>query len=254
MAAPWDTLVTVWQIDRLWLVFLGATLAGLIRGFSGFGTAMIFVPLAAQALPPVFVLAALIVMDVIGPLPAIPAALRQGDLRELVQLGAGALVGLPVGIAILSDLSPEVFRYAASLLTLGLLVALMGGLRYHGRLGPPLIAATGALSGVLAGAAGLAGPPAIMLYMARARPVAVIRANLFLFLLGVDVLMLALFAVTGLLTAQPVMIGVLLIAPYILALRIGAALFDPTREILYRRVAYGVIAASALSGLPLLKG
>ena len=47
------------------------------------------------------------------------------------------------------------------------------------------------------------------------------------------------------------LLGVLLILPYMAGNLIGARFFRPEQEGIYRRVAYLLIAASALSGLPL---
>jgi len=55
----------------------------------------------------------------------------------------------------------------------------------------------------------------------------------------------------GELNWTPVVIGLMMAVPNILGNMIGAAIFDPERESLYRAVAYGVIAVSAISGLPL---
>lgn len=235
----------------LWFAFVGATLAGLVRGFSGFGTAMVYLPFAAQVLPPVWVLITLVVMDLFGPLPAVPRALRDGQPREVLRLAAGALIGLPFGVAVLTQLPPEFFRYTVSLLSLVLVALLIAGIRYRGRLSAPLILGTGSASGFMAGAAGLPGPPAILFYMASPLPAAVIRANLMLFLVVTDIMMLGIFGATGLITAAPVIIGLLLVLPYLVAISLGSALFRPGYERLYRAVGYAIIAVSALSGLPL---
>jgi uncharacterized protein len=100
----------------LGLLVLGAVLAGLVRGFTGFGTALVYMPFAAQVLPPVWGLVTLIVIDLIGPLPAVPRALRDGDPPDVLRLGAGAVVGVPLGALVLTALDPEVFRYTLSAL------------------------------------------------------------------------------------------------------------------------------------------
>ena len=89
-----------------------------------------------------------------------------------------------------------------------------------------------------------------MLYMASRMPVAVIRANFLLYLLSIDVMMIAIFLGVGLLSVEAVMIGAILVLPYMAANRAGAWLFDPKAEGTFRRVAYLVIAASAILGLP----
>ena len=86
--------------------------------------------------------------------------------------------------------------------------------------------------------------------MARPLPVQVIRASVLLFLVASDILIFGLFAVRGLLAPAPLVLGLCLIVPYLLAIALGARIFDPRHHRAYRRVAYTIIAASALSGLP----
>ncbi|MEL7116914.1 MAG: sulfite exporter TauE/SafE family protein, partial [Pseudomonadota bacterium] len=69
--------------EGLWLLAIGALLAGLVRGFSGFGTAMVYLPFAAEVFPPVWVLITLLVIDGLGPIPAVPRALRDGQPRDV---------------------------------------------------------------------------------------------------------------------------------------------------------------------------
>ena len=81
-----------------------------------------------------------------------------------------------------------------------------------------------------------------------------IRANTMLFLIGYDLLILCLFLVKGLLLLAPLVLGIILILPNLLGNMAGAAIFRPELEKTYRVVAYAVIAASAISGLPIWNG
>ncbi len=243
-------LSQVFAFDGLWLLLFGVVLAGLVRGFSGFGTAMVYMPFAAQVLPPVWALITLCLIDLVGPLPAVPRALRDGHVRDVLWLAAGALVGLPAGVWLLTRLQPGVFRYSVSLLTVVLLVLLILGLRYRGQVTRALTIGIGMLCGVFGGAVGLAGPPVILLYMARPLPVAAIRASILLFLLASDAILIVVFASGGLLELKPVLLSGILTLPYFFAVWIGSLVFDPSHETVYRWVAYAIIAGSALSGLP----
>jgi len=237
--------------DGLWLLVLATLVAGLVRGFSGFGTAMVYLPVAGQILSPFEALTTLIIMDLIGPWPNIPRALRDGHKRDILRLGIGLIVALPLGVYALSLVAPEVFRYGVSVISVLLLVLLMSGFRYPGRLGRRMIYGTGALGGFLAGSVGLPGPPVIMLYMASGRAAYVVRANLLMYLVLADIVMLAVLHSFGHLVTEAIWIGVILAIPYLLANIAGAAIFNPKREGAYRALAYVIIAASALSGLPL---
>ena len=233
---------------------LGALLAGIVRGFTGFGTAMVFLPFAGAVLHPVAALVSLITMDIFGPLPLVPNALRKGHPRDIALMGIGMLALLPVGLFFLTRMESETYRYIVSLATMVALVLLVSGFRYSGRLTRPLIVATGGLGGFLGGAAGVPGPPVMVLYMASRLPAEVVRANLILFLLMADVLIFPILALQGQLSLTPMIIGLMALVPYMAGGGIGAALFDPEKESIYRVVAYFVIAGSAILGLPFVLG
>lgn len=241
------------QPGALWLG-LAALLAGLVRGFAGFGSGLVFMPFAAAVLPPAQAVVALVVMDVLGPLPNIPAALRTGDPREVGRLALGMAVGLPVGLAALVLAAPETFRWGVSLMALATVAALAAGWSWRGARGGAATAGAGFLSGIVGGATGLPGPPVILYYMAAAIPPAQVRANLTMFLVLVDVGMVGLLGATGRLEAAAVVTGLLLLVPFSLANLLGSRLFRPERVRAYRLAAFALIAGAALAGLPVWGG
>ena len=244
-------LVQALATEGFLLLAVGSVLAGLVRGFSGFGTAMVYLPFAAQVLDPVWVLVTMLVIDLLGPIPAVPRAIRDGQPRDVLRLCAGAIVGAPIGLAILLALQPTAFRYAIAAMTAFLLVLLISGFRYRGRITRSLIYGTGAFAGLTGSSVGLPGPPVILLYMARPLAASVIRANILLFLFLLDALMIILFSIKGLMVIEPVAIGLCLLPLYATSIVIGTAIFDPAREAVYRWVAYAIIAASVVGGLPI---
>ena len=246
-----EVLAEVFALDGLWILALGALLAGIVRGFTGFGNAMVYLPAAGQVLGPFEALTSLVVMELVAPLMHVPRALRDGHPGDVLRLGAGALVAVPMGIYILTLVAPEVFRWSVSIVALTLLVLLVQGVRYRGALTPPLVYGTGAAGGFFAGCVGLPGPPVIMLYMASTLPVSAVRANLTLYLILADLILLAVMQTGGLLVFSALAIGAVMILPYLLGNWLGAVLFRPEAETLYRRIAYAIIAGSAVLGLPI---
>lgn len=249
-----DIFAEALALPGLWILIVAAFLAGTVRGFSGFGTAMIFLPLAALVVEPVWAILALIGMDILGPIPLIRRVSRDASWPDLsLILGFSALF-VPFGVFLLLIISPEIYRYAVSFIALGLVACLVFGLRYSGRPGKPLLAVTGAIAGVSGGLAGVPGPPVILLYMASKLPVAQVRANTFMFLFCFEFIFLTVLAVNGQFTWFPLVLGVVLAIPNGIGNLVGQAIFDPSRAGLYRNVAYGVVIASAVIGLPLWDG
>ncbi|MDX5382910.1 MAG: TSUP family transporter [Rhodobacterales bacterium] len=245
-----DALGAALAFDGLGWLIAGTVLAGFVRGFSGFGTALVFMPVAGQLMSPIWALTVLVVMDVFGPIPNLPRARRDGNPRELVLLCVAMILALPLGLMVLTSIRPELFRYAVSALALLVPVLLLAGLRYRGPLSAPILLGTGGLSGFLGGVVGVPGPPVILLYLASTRLAAQVRANILIYLFIFDIVLIAVLALQDRLEAVPVILGLLLALPVMLANMAGAAIFRPERERLYRAAAYVVIAAAAISGLP----
>lgn len=245
--ALWQALATP---GLGWLI-VGAMLGGLVRGFSGFGTAMIYLPFAGQVLNPFEALVTLVLMDLLGPMPILRQTMRQAQLGDVARLGLGFLVMVPVGVALLAVTDREVFRYAVSVMALLLLCALIGGFRYRGPVTSAMVYGIGAVGGFLGGIAGLPGPPAILFYMASDHPTRVIRANTMLYLIIADIGLLATLVLGGHVGLPAIALGVVLMVPCVLANALGAAIFRPDAARLYRAAAYAIIAVSALGGLPL---
>src|SRR6202165_985973 len=87
-----------------------AFVSGTARGFSGFGAALIFMPLASSMAAPRLVAALLLVIDFVAAAPLIPNAWRQADRRATAVMVAGALIGVPIGTLLLSRLDPVTTR------------------------------------------------------------------------------------------------------------------------------------------------
>jgi uncharacterized membrane protein YfcA len=237
----------------LWL-FIAMVVAGLVRGFSGFGSAMIIMPVASSVLSPLEAIIFLVAAEVLGPLPNLPKAWRDGKPRDIGLLICGALVGLPIGLWLLSLLSPEVFGWAISGIVMVLLALIVTGWRFRGHFTPSLKLGTGWVSGFMTGFSGIPGPPVIMLYMASTLPVQVIRANITMHLLAVDFILFPLLWMLDMMIWKTAVLGFLLGVPYLLANVVGTRLFNPSAERQFRLVAYGIILMSAVLGLPLWQG
>src|SRR5215510_6738863 len=78
-----------------------AAVAGLVRGFSGFGSAMIFVPVASALTSPHTAVVMIFVCDTVLTVPLVIAAVRTCVWREVIPLAAGALATVPLGIWLL---------------------------------------------------------------------------------------------------------------------------------------------------------
>src|SRR5436853_1929383 len=79
-----------------------AFVSGIARGFSGFGSALIFMPLASSLAAPRLVAALLLIIDFVAAAPLIPGAWRNADRKATSVMVLGAVIGVPLGTYCLS--------------------------------------------------------------------------------------------------------------------------------------------------------
>ena len=87
----------------VWLI-ITVIFAGLVRGFVGFGTALIFMPIAASVTSPIWAIIIMMSFDIFGPLALLPRAWRDGEPAEVSLLVVGAIIGLPIGVYFLTQI------------------------------------------------------------------------------------------------------------------------------------------------------
>ena len=224
--------------------------AGIVYGFAGFGAALVFMPVATAYIPVEMAVAAFAVSALASLVTVVPRAWTQADRPNLLTMIGVAALTLPIGLWILRTNDVTVMRWAVLSVTTVTLIALISGWRYTAQPTRTARIVAGA-TGLVGGATGLVGPIMVLFQLSGQDGVARSRANTLVFLTATGLLTAPLMAVQGMLTPEAVALGLLLILPYGLAARIGQSLFDPEKQALYRKVAYGIIGASILMGLPI---
>ena len=226
-----------------------ATAAGLVRGFSGFGAALILAPGFSLVMPPPEAVAMTVLLNVgtLGQL--LLPALRQTRWIDVGPMSAAAVVAIPLGSLALTTLDGGVIRRAIGALVLGFSLVMLAGWRYGGRRSLPANLTVGAMCGALTGAAGIGGPPIILYFMSGDRPMAENRAGFISFFALIQLAAVPVFLWEGLVRGELVWRALGLLPVYIAATWLGARLFVRADETLARRIALGclvLVGAAAL--------
>jgi uncharacterized membrane protein YfcA len=228
-----------------------ALVAGLVRGFSGFGSALIYVPLVAAIYEPRIAALTLLMVDFIASAPFTVPLIRRCNWREVAPVSIAAICTIPLGVAALEYLDPAILRWFIAILVVSLLLVLASGWRYRAAPTLPASIGVGLVAGVGAGAAQIAGPAAIIYWLGGPNSAQVIRANLMVYFAILAIVSAIAYYARGLFTPDVLLLSLLLGPVFLAAMAAGAYLFRGASDNAYRRVAYGIIALSALVSLPL---
>jgi uncharacterized protein len=231
-----------------------AFVSGTARGFSGFGSALIFMPLASSIADPRLVAALLLIIDFVAAAPLLPGAWQKADRGATAVMVAGALVGVPIGTYFLSRLEPVTTRWIISAFVFALLLLLLSGWRYRGKDHAAISVGIGGLSGFCSGLAQTGGPPIVGYWLGRPIASIIARANIVLFFGASDFFSAVSYAATGLITLDAIKFAFVVGPVYAVGVWFGALLFGKASETVFRAICYALIAAAVIFGLPALDG
>jgi len=240
------TVLADWRILPALLV---TAVAGLMRGYSGFGTAILLAPAYSTLWGPRVGVPVMLLMELFVSTQLLPKAFGHADRRVMLPIGGAAVVCTPLGAFILLTADQEVLRRGIGLLVLVFGFALMSGWRYHGSRPLSLNVAVGTVAGLLKGATGMSGPPVILYLLAGPEEARRHRANLILFFACIAVVSV-IPPLWGGLVGWGVLAKIALLLPVLLCcVPIGARLFHVVPERWYRRFAFLLLVTTGAVAL-----
>jgi uncharacterized protein len=123
--------------DPRFYAVLGVTvLSGVVRGFSGFGSALIYIPLVSAIYDPKIASASFILMDFFCTAPFAWRLYPISNKREIWPLTIAAALTIPLGAMLLRYLDPVVMRWSIAILIFTLLAVLISGCVFRASLRP----------------------------------------------------------------------------------------------------------------------
>ena len=234
---PIDDLLTL----EMAIATATVAVAGLMRGFAGFGGTLVIVSALSLLFGPVQAVAVAMLLSSVVNVQLMPGALPLTNWREIAPMGVAALLTPSLGAMILIAVEPDTMRRVIALVVIAFSALLASGWRFKGRRSTRLSFAVGALSGVITGAVGAGGAPIILYIFSSGRPAAEKRANI------ISVFAILLVGTVGTFILQGIIDGQILwraafLAPVFLATAwIGQRTFQRADDRIYQRVALAVL-------------
>lgn len=224
--------------------------AAVLSGFTGFGHAVVAVPLLLMVYDPKTVVALAGVLSLSVAAAVVRDSLRQADRRSALALLAFALPGLWVGSEVLRVVDPAYVQLAVGVMVVVAAFLLVGDARLPGARTRWGSAVAGFASGALASSTGLSGPPAALLLDSRGLTKEGFRATISLYFLGLDLAFLAVLAGPGLVDAGELApLALFLVAVTLLGKALGTALLGRVSQTTFRAVVLGAVVLAGALGV-----
>jgi len=238
------------------LAFIAIVLAGLVASLTGFGFAIISVPLLMLFMPPKVVVPLVLMLSMVLKLMLIVETRKWIDLRRIWPLLLTGTATVPLGAYLLLLLDPEPLRILVGLVVVVSALALLSGLRWTVRNEKLNLVPLGLLSGILGGSTGMPGPPVVLFFSNQGLEKRTFRANLVLYFACTSITGVISTAAGGLITRDMLVSWAGLLPALGIGTWAGIRLARSTDQDQFRRIVLSVLILTGImavaSGLGLL--
>ncbi len=234
------------QLPILAVAFGMVGIAGLIRGFTGFGFSIAAVPLLSLVMPPAQAVPIVLLLQFLVSLSGLKEAVRICHWHSIRLLAIGAAAATPIGMWGLAHLAAAPVRLAIAAIVLIAVAVLARGVQLRGHPPQRAVFPVGILSGLFNGLAGMPGPPVIAFYLAAPVSIDVARASMIVFFLITAVVGLIPAAILRIVTETTIVAALVGLPAVWLGSRYGAVLYRTSSQASYRRVALALLVITAL--------
>ena len=222
--------------------------AGVAQGLSGFGFALISIPLLALVVP---VKAAIVGGAFLGLVQSglvVGRDHRHVDWRSAAVLVVAAFAGMPIGLLVITHVSEKPLQ-----VVIAVTVLVFTGLLWR-RVRLPtdsLVAEVGVgfTSGMLSTSTGMSGPPLVIALQARGVPPSAFRATLATVFVGGSTISLLLFWSRGLVTTDAVHVAAAGLPGLLIGILVGEVAFRRVDHERFRSIVLVLLLASAVLAL-----
>ena len=224
--------------------------AAYVRGLTGFGMAIILVPLLGLIIPPAqAVVLGILLQLLIGPV-GLGLIHADADRATALPIGLIAMVTTPVGMAVLDVTRPDVARLLITVVAVGAFVAVLLPKQPEGhKPGRAAVIGTGVASGVLTGFAAMPGPPVVPFYLRRRLDPKTARASMLLIFFLTAIAGTAAALWVGIATQRLFLLALLLFAPMWLGNRFGGRHFGSVPPHVWQAMVAVVLGLAAISAV-----
>ena len=227
-----DTLLTLTNLFALLTVLGGA----ITRGYTGFGSGLIMVPLLAILWGPIDAIVFTLALGLLATAQMTIPAAKIANWRDITPICLAAVVVTPFGTLMLVSLDGDIVKKIIAAAVLVATVVSLSGWSYKGPRGVLPSAIFGIISSLINGIGAVGGPAYVIYLISISDNAKVQRANIAILtsVMGTSVLIYTLVA--GDVTASIIDKILLFAAPYILGVWGGTKMFRLFPEEVFKRV------------------
>ena len=222
---------------------------GMIHGYTGFGGALIIIPVLTFLFNPIQAIGMVGIITIFGAAQLARETAHQVKWPELVPICLGIAAFAPVGAWLLYHIDADLIRRPMGGFILIFALILLSGWSYGGKRGNLQSALVGVMAGGINGLTGVGGPPLGLYFLSSPHSVEVQRANIVMCIMVLVITMIAAIAIGGGYTPTVISRALLITPAYMFGVWFGARLFSLAPKVYFKKIALVILMVTGLSVL-----
>ena len=225
------------------------TLGGIIRGFIGFGPALITIPIFAYLYSPAEALVLQVIMEIPSTLYLTRLAVKTCNFKTVLPTFISMIFFIPVGMFLVVSMNPTLMRVFISIVVIVLVIILAMNLKLEKLINQKIMISSGALGGFLQGLAGMGGPPIVTILVARNDSDNETRGNILFLMSGIVVFSILSQFFYDLIRLDLVLVSILLSPIYMIATFMGSKYYNYNGKKIFKKAVLFLLALISISTL-----
>jgi uncharacterized protein len=225
-----------------------ALIAGIIRGFTGFGGPAFILAILTLFYPPASIVSKVLIADFLSNIYLFHSSFKKVDWRSTALLSIPSILFIPLGQWLLIEMDPALMKQVISVIIISICILLLFGFRYRAMPGFYSLIAVGILAGIIFGGTYIALITVCFVLLGPYEKSAgrnLIISWAFFTVIGFAIISITMGTVNMIdfKTAFPGAVS------YLFGTWLGSRFFNKASEKLFRRSAIGCLLAIALMNL-----
>ena len=218
------------------LIVLVILFAGFIRGFLGFGSGLITIPILSYLYSPVFAMVFNIAIEIPATIYLTYVGAKSCKFKEISPMFFAMMLTIPIGTIFLVSVNEQLIKIIMSIFVIFFVVLISTGWKFKATVTNYVLTIGGVISGLMQGVTGMGGPPYATILLSKGDNDEVTRGNILIMSTGIVISAIISFYMFNLFTKELLLTGLITSPIYIFATYTGTKFFDLSGNKYYRNI------------------
>ncbi len=231
------------------LILFVILISGFIRGFLGFGSGLITIPILSFLYSPVFAIVFNIIIEIPTTIYLTFIGAKTCKFKEISPMFFSMMLTIPIGTIFLISIDEQIIKIIMSILVIFFVILIASGWRLKSTITKYVLLISGIISGLMQGVTGMGGPSFATVLLSKDDKEEVIRGNILIMSAGIVISAVISMYYFNLFSLELLLTGIIAAPFYILASYTGSRFYNLSGKKYFRNISLFVLGLIGLATL-----